>query len=45
MLVLGLGGGLRDDDVCALSGRGVEDRLIVVARAAFATHVVEEQTA
>ena len=43
MLVLALGGGLRDDDgISTLSGRGVEDRLVVVARAAFATHVVEE---
>ena len=39
MLVLGLGG------VSALAGRGVGDRLVVVARAALATHVVEEQLA
>ena len=45
MLVLVLGGGLRDDDVSALAGRGVGDRLVVVARAALATHVVEEQLA
>ena len=42
MLVLALGGGLRDDGISTLSGRGIEDRLVVVARAAFATHVVEE---
>ena len=45
MLVLVLGGGLRDDDVSTLSGRRVEDRVVVVARAALATHVVEEQLA
>ena len=45
MLVLALGGGLRDDDVSALAGRRVEDRVVVVARAALATHVVEEQPA
>ena len=45
MLVLGLGGGLRDDDVGALAGRGVGYRFVVVARAALATHVVEEQLA
>ena len=27
MLVLALGGGLRDDGISTLSGRGVEDRL------------------
>ena len=45
MLVLVLGGGLRDDDVSTLSGRRVEDRVVVVAGAALATHVVEEQLA
>ena len=47
MLVLVLGGGLPDDDASGalLAGRGVGDRLVVVARAALATHVVEEQLA
>ena len=45
MLVLALGGGLHDDDVGALAGRGVGDRLVVVAGTALATHVVEEQPA
>ena len=40
VLVLGLGGGLR-----ALPGRRVGYRLVVVAWAALATHVVEEQPA
>ena len=45
MLVLVLGGGLRDDDVSALAGRGVGDRFVVVARAALAADVVEQQLA
>ena len=47
MLVLVLGGGLPDDDASGalLAGRGVGDRLVVVAGAALATHVVEEQPA
>ena len=45
MLVLVLGGGLRDDDVSALSGRRVEDRVVVVARAALTAHVIEQQLA
>ena len=45
MLVLVLGGGLRDDDVGALAGRGVGDRFVVVARAALAADVVEQQLA
>ena len=45
LVVLGLSGGLSDDRVGTLSGRRVEDRLVVVARAALATHVVEEQLA
>ena len=39
--MLVLGGGLRDDD----AGWCVGYRLVVVARAALATHVVEEQLA
>ena len=45
MLVLVLGGGLRDDDISALAGRGVEDRVVVVARAALAADVIEQQLA
>ena len=45
LVVLGLSGGLSDDRVGMLSGRRVEDRVVVVARAALATHVVEEQLA
>ena len=45
LVVLGLGDGLSDDRVGTLSGRRVEDRVVVVARAAIATHVVEEQLA
>ena len=44
-MVLGLSGGLSDDRFGTLSGRRVEDRVVVVARAALATHVVEEQLA
>ena len=43
MLVLGRG--LRDNDAGSLVGRRVGYRLVVVARAALATHVVEEQLA
>ncbi len=43
MLVLGLGGGLRDDDVSALAGWRVGYRFVVVTRTAFATNVVEQQ--
>ena len=39
--MLVLGGGLRDDD----AGRGVRDRVVVVARAALAADVVEQQLA
>ena len=45
LVVLGLSGGLSDDCGGTLSDRCVEDRLVVVARAALATHVVEEQLA
>ena len=45
LVVLGLSGGLRDHYVSALAGRGVGDRFVVVAGAALATHVVEEQLA
>ena len=44
MLVLG-GSGLSDDRVGTLSGRRVEDRVVVVARAALAADVVEQQLA
>ena len=43
--MLVLGGGLRDDDVSALAGRGVGDRVVVVARAALAADVIEQQLA
>ena len=45
LVVLGLSGGLSDDRVGTLSGRRVEDRVVVMARDALATHVVEEQLA
>ena len=43
--MLVLGGGLRDDDVSALAGRGVGDRVVVVAGAALTAHVIEQQLA